>query len=155
MTQHQGSRKLHIDRVGKKISIMKKIVFFLSLLLFVVKSFSQSPSNLTFSKNYYLQESKSQKTIAWVFLGGGAGIAAFGVFAELLRDAQDEPGFTGGWIAIGGGVLALSSIPFFISSSKNKKKAAAVTINYQNIYLPQQNSVVLKAQPTISLKIGL
>lgn len=49
----------------------------------------------------------------------------------------------------------LGSISFFISSSKNKKRAAALTIHNQNIYFQQQNSLALKAQPTLTLKVKL
>ena len=49
----------------------------------------------------------------------------------------------------------LASIPFFISSSKNKKIASFVTINNQHIFLPQEGNLCLKMQPAITLKINL
>jgi len=138
---------------------MKKIIFSLTLFLFIVKSFSQTQTSPAFSKDYYLQKSKSQKTTAWILLGTGLGIAAAGGIVQLIHENQRNGGFdfdfTGAFIAIGGGVVALSSTPFFISSSKNKKKAASIAISNQNVFLPQQNSFALKTQPTITLKIGL
>ena len=140
---------------------MKKIVFSLTLLIFVLNSFCQTSKNKALTKDYYLQKSKNQKTAAWVLLGGGLGIAATGGIVQLIHENQSNNGsglsfdFTGTWIAIGGGVVALSSIPFFIGSSKNKKKAASIAISNQNIFLPRQNSFALKTQPTFTLKIGL
>ena len=138
---------------------MKKIVFSLTLLIFVLNSFCQTSKNKALTKDYYLQKSKNQKTVAWVLLGGGLGIAAAGGIVQLIHENQRNGGFnldfTGAFIAIGGGVIALSSIPFFISSSKNKNIAASIVISNQNIFLPQQNSFALKTQPTFTLKIGL
>lgn len=138
---------------------MKKIILCLTILLFIVKSFSQTQTSLALSKDYYLQKSKGQKTIGWILLGTGLGIAATGGIVQLMHEGKSNGGFdfdfTGAYIAIGGGVVSLLSIPFFISSSINKRKAASITISNQNIFLPQQNSFALKTQPTIILKIRL
>jgi hypothetical protein len=138
---------------------MKKIILCLTILLFIVKSFSQAQTSLAFSKDSYLQKSKGQKTTGWIILGTGLGIAATGGIVQLMHEDKSDGGFdfdfTGAFIAIGGGVVSLLSIPFFISSSINKRKAASITISNQNIFLPQQNSCALKTQPTIILKIRL
>jgi hypothetical protein len=138
---------------------MKMIVFSLTLLFFVVQSFCQTTTNTALTKDYFLQKSKNQKTVAWVLLGGGLGVAATGGIVQLIHEKQRNGGFdlnfTGTWIAIGGGVVALSSIPFFISSSKNKKKAASIAMSNQNIFLPRQNSFASLTQTTLTLKIGL
>lgn len=57
-------------------------------------------------------------------------------------------------LLLGGIGTALGSIPFFISSAKNKRKAASIAICNQNIFLPLQNSFALNTQPTVTLKIG-
>ena len=138
---------------------MKKIILCLTTLLFIVKSFSQTQSSLALSKDSYLQKSKRQKTTGWILLGTGLGIAATGGIIQGMHEGKSNGGFdfdfTGAYIAIGGGVVSLLSIPFFISSSINKRKAASITISNQNIFLPQQNSFSLTTQPTIILKIGL
>ena len=54
---------------------------------------------------------------------------------------------------IAGAATALGSIPFFISSAKNARRAAAISFNNQKILFPQQNTFVLKTQPTVTLKI--
>ncbi len=138
---------------------MKKIVFVLTLLLFAVKSFSQTPSSSLLSKDYFLQKSKNQKTIAWVLLGSGLGIAATGGIVQLIHENKRAGGFdldfTGAWIAIAGGVVGLSSIPFFISSAKNAGEAVAISFHYQRMLFQQQNTLVLTRQPALTIKIKL
>ncbi|MEO5650382.1 MAG: hypothetical protein ABIR03_10740 [Ginsengibacter sp.] len=138
---------------------MKKFIFSLTLLIFVLNSFCQTTTNTVLTKDYYLQKSKKQKTSAWVLLGGGLGLAALGGIVQLIHENKRNNGFdfdfTGAKIAIGGGAIALASIPFFISSSNNKKKAASIAITNQNIFLPQQNSFASMTQKTLTLKIGL
>ena len=53
--------------------------------------------------------------------------------------------------AVGAGV-ALGSIPFFISSAKNKRRAAAISFNNQKILFPLQRFLVLKTQRAVTLK---
>lgn len=138
---------------------MKKIVFSLTLLLFAVKLFSQSAA---FSKDYYLKKSKTQKTVGWVLLGGGVTMTTAG-YLLLIKQANDDPlnTFVGakgqGYVMLmtAGAATTLGSIPFFISSAKNARKAATISFNNQNMLFPQQNSFVLKTQPTLTLKIPL
>lgn len=136
-------------------------MFSLTLLLFVIKSFGQTEANRTVSKDYYLKKSKNQKTVAWVMLGGGVAMTTIG----LVIGSNVEPTFadpfgldksTGPAIvaAVGAGV-ALGSIPFFISSAKNKRRAAAISFNNQKILFPLQKILVLKTQPAVTLKIEL
>ena len=116
---------------------MKRIILSISFLLIVFSSFSQIPAGPQFSKDYYLQKSKHQKTTAWVLLGSGAAIAATGGIIVLKNhQANGYPGRGGIYAAIGGGIVCISSIPFFISSSNNKKKAASIAISNQNIFAP-------------------
>ncbi len=141
---------------------MKKIVFSLALLLFIVKSFSQT---LAFSKDHYLQKSKNQKTVGWVMLGGGVAMTTIGIIISTgqTNDPSNDPfgvdPFSGNEgaaiVAVAGLASALGSIPFFISSAKNARKAAKISFNNQRILFPQQNTFVLKTQPTLTLKIGL
>jgi hypothetical protein len=140
---------------------MKKIVFSLTLLLFLVKSFSQTPA---LSKDYYLKKSKTQKTVAWVMLGGGVAMATIGLII-VNKQVNDDPfntlnnlGTVGGSAILGivGIGSALGSIPFFISSAKNARRAAAaISFNNQKILFPLQNNFVLKTQPALTLKIEL
>ena len=120
---------------------MKRFAIVLTILFLGVKSFAQTP---VISKDYYLKKSKTQKTVGWILLGTGAGIAAYGLIT--LNDYTDNANFgtanyTGALIAIGGGVIAASSIPFFISSAKNKRKAATISFTSQKILWYQKNNM--------------
>ncbi|APA00614.1 MULTISPECIES: hypothetical protein [Flavobacterium] len=135
---------------------MKKITLSLSMLFFIVNSFCQTQTT-TFSKEYYLEKSKKQKKTGWIVLGTGLGIAAIGGLVQLSNSNSSSWNFdfTGAYIAIGGGVLSLASIPCFVSAAKNKKMAVALTIDNQNILLPQDNSFTFKKQPSLCLRIEL
>ncbi len=139
---------------------MKKIIYTLTILLFVLKSFSQTP---TPSKDYYFKKSKNQYTAGWVFLGGGVAMTTIGLILGSKHTTSygtlGSPNFdivpTSAVLGIAGIGAIFGSIPFFISSSKNARKAATISFNNQNILLLQQNSFVSKVQPTVSLKISL
>ncbi len=62
---------------------------------------------------------------------------------------------TYGFLMLGGIVSDIGSIPFFISSAKNKRRASSVAINNQKIFVHQQKGYELNAQPTHTLKFGL
>ena len=132
---------------------MKNIIFSLVLLLFVVKSFSQTAGS-ALSKDYYLKKSKNQKTIGWILLGSGGGLIITGIIVQSSNERNHGGSSSGGEIALVGIVPTLVSIPFFISSSKNKRKAASIAVSNQNLFLPEQNWAALKTQPTITLKIA-
>ncbi len=141
---------------------MKKIVFSLTLLLFVAKSFSQSTA---LSKDYYLKKSKNKKTVGWLMLGGGVAMTTIGIIIasgqtnDRLNDPFGVDPFSGNEgaaiVAVAGLASALGSIPFFISSAKNARKAAMISFNNQKVLFPQQNTFVLKTQPTLTLKLRL
>ena len=54
-----------------------------------------------------------------------------------------------------GGVSLLSSIPLFIASGKNKRKAMSMSFKMQPIPQLQKNSLVNQQAPSLSLKINL
>ncbi|MBS1729820.1 MAG: hypothetical protein JSS67_03480 [Bacteroidetes bacterium] len=144
---------------------MKTIIFFLALFVIVTNVFSQVPTSSIYSKDYYLKKNKNQKTIGWILLGGGIGMIIIGGVTYKVQFTGSIGGVplqdnhynnTLPNILIGTGLGAMAgSIPFFISAHGNKKKAALVAISNQNIFLPQQNILVLKMQPTLTLKIPL
>ena len=67
---------------------MKKIIFSLTLLLFVVTSFEQTNPSPKFSKTFYLQKNKTQKTIGWVLLGGGTAMIVGGAISYPNRESS-------------------------------------------------------------------
>lgn len=135
---------------------MKKILIFLMLLLFTVRVFGQEIPSTEFSKDYYLEKSKKQKTTGWVMLASGAVLTIVGVigFSDTF---MEEDSYTTtdiyGVMAVGGPLICLGSIPFFVSSGNNAKKAATLSFKNQPILMPQQGSLVQNSQPSLSLKI--
>lgn len=80
----------------------------------------------TVGANSFFQKSKKQRTIAWILLGGGVAIAT--VSHNLAQKAtifSDEFAIYGVMFVVGG-VATVTSIPFFIASGKNKRKANLV-----------------------------
>jgi hypothetical protein len=134
---------------------MKKTIIFLILLLFIVKGFSQTTPSTPFSKEDYLQKSKTQKTTGWVFLSAGIAITAVGVigFNNTYDDWNDNSTDTYGALVLTGPLIALGSIPFFISSGSSARKAATLSLNYQPILIPNQDSLAQSSQPALSVTI--
>lgn len=132
---------------------MKTISIFLVILFVSLQSFGQ---NQALSKEDYSQKSKNQKTTGWILLAGGTTMAVAGLISMSNQDfwSSDNSSYdASGFLFFGGLAVDLASIPFFISSAKNARKAATISFNYQKAYFPQHNTFVAKMQPTITLRI--
>jgi hypothetical protein len=134
---------------------MKKIIFLIMILLPTVKSVSQTVQNAEFTKEYYLQKSKSQKTAAWILVGAGTALTVVGAigFNSTYDDWSDNSTNTYGYLMLAGPLIGLGSIPLFITSGHNARKAATLSLNYQPVLVPDQGALVQNAQPSLSLKI--
>ena len=115
---------------------MKKAIILLLLLVFATASFSQQTVQMrSLSQADYLQKSKKQKKIAWILLGSGAALAITAAVIPSKLTDEGVPGviwddkYSNDWslLILPGTVAMLSSIPFFIASSKNKKRARAAS----------------------------
>lgn len=132
-----------------KLLNMRHIVLLISGLLLFNCLFSQPKT-----KEYFLERSKKQKTTAWILLGTGA----TAIITEAIVDNSHRgtgQSLTGGVITLGGAICTLTSIPFFVSSSRNKRRAVALTITDSRIVLPQDNSAVARNHSSISVHIPL
>ena len=131
---------------------MKRITLCLLAIMLFTKSFSQEKGP-ALTKEYYMQKSKNQKITAWVLLGTGIGMTLGGMAINYSStDGGEDQGL---WLSYLGGATALTSIPFFISAGKNKRKAASITFINEKIWMAQQGALVGKIQPGISLKLSL
>ena len=135
---------------------MKKIIFITTALLFTLKVACQTVPNTEFTKDYYLQKSKNQKTAAWILLSVGSTMTVVGVigFSSTFDDWSDNSTDAYGYLMLGGPLVALGSIPFFISSGSNARKAATLSLNYQPILVPNPNSQIQNIQPALCLAIN-
>lgn len=150
---------------------MKKIIFGTILIAFAAVSFAQqSAPKQTLIQTDYLQKSKKQKKTAMIFLGGGAAL----IVASLVIPQGEPTGFqidpiTGGFyeghkndgikgaLGLTGVVSMLGSIPFFIASGKNKRKArqASVFINMERAPVLQGMAFSTHSFPTAGVRINL
>ena len=141
---------------------MKTIVIILTSLLFIENSFCQARTRRT--EDIYLEKNNTRETAALIVLGAGLGIMITGFIVQSNHDTNIPPcnnfygcwdfDFTGYGIAAIGGAMSLLSIPFFISSSKNKRKAGTLTLSNQQIYLPEPSAIVLTSHPALTIKIN-
>jgi hypothetical protein len=155
-------------------SIMKKIILYTLLLVFPAVAFCQStPNDLPTIKTDYLKKSKNQKTAAWVLLGGGFALSTTSILIATPKVEEDyvnifagvfsgEPAPQNNYTAenillVSGTVAMLSSIPFFIASKKNKKRAIDMSANIkmENATVIQKQSFIQSSYPAVVLKIKL
>ena len=132
-----------------------KIFFLLTcLLVLTVTSYSQQNSNPHhLDYDHYMTKHKNQKTVAGILLIGGIGMMGIGTLiitgqGVLTADESDTI------LPAVGLVSSLCSIPFFIISGTNKRRAASISLGNQQLFLPQNNTFVLKTQPALTLKVG-
>jgi hypothetical protein len=142
---------------------MKKIIPVIMLLMLASAAFSQqnNPSS-TMTKQDYLKKSKNQKKVALIMLGGGTTLMLTGAIIpkgpvtrdNFLWNEYKNDGIRGAFV-LTGFVSMLGSIPFFIASSKNKRKAASVHIHNEKIQTLQKGSLAYKFIPAVRLMIRL
>ena len=147
---------------------MKAII--LSLLVIIsVQVFSQQTASLT--KADYLQKSKHQKTAAWILLGGGFATTIAGniIYKNAFdKAAENDPWVTlfsfgtnvdpaGAIIACIGTLAMLGSIPEFIASGRNKRKANSLSAAFkiEEIPIARGSSFTKTNYPALSLKLIL
>ena len=149
---------------------MKKIIILPLLLVFTTVSFSQQiVQKQPLTKTDYLQKSKKQKKTAMIFLGGGATL----IVASLIIPQGEPTGFQitpylnfyeghkndgiKGALFLTGAVSMLGSIPFFIASGKNKRRArkASVLINMERAPVLQGMAFSTHSFPAAGVRISL
>lgn len=108
------------------------------------------------TQEYYLQKSKRQKKTGWILLGSGATLITSGI---LIAAGQDEDAVKAAiplvFISGTGLVSSLVSIPFFVSSSHNKKRAATLssTLNWQQGPGGPNKGFACKSFPAFAVKL--
>ena len=144
-------RKKKFNLNGNK----EKYMYFLSRLKkfwwpLPTVTFSQ-PDKPALTKQDYLKKSKNQKITSFILVGGGIGLWLAG--ASKYMNQTDNIDGGGEAAMVIGGVAVLTSIPFFIASSKNKKKAAALSLRLERSPAIQLQNQVYHHYPSVSLSI--
>ncbi len=134
-----------------------KNIYFSMVFLITTTLLGQNTINQEHNKDYYLQKSKDQNKTAWILLSAGTVISVVGLIGfSSTYDLWDYSNKTDiyGYMMLGGGLLGSASVPLFISSGKNARKAATISFNNQPILCPTQNFCVQNPQPSLLLTIN-
>jgi len=146
---------------------MKKTIVSLTALIIGMSCFCQRVDSLQAMKTEYLRKSKNQKTAAWVLLGGGIALTVTGmiIYSNAYTSAvENDPWYfgsdanpTGAVIATVGLLSAAGSIPLFIASGKNKKRAMAISTSFkmEKASIAKGTMMVRRSYPALSIRIGL
>lgn len=146
-----------------------KYFFLLPLLLlcFEKTSAQQLSNNAPFKQTDYLEKSKKQKKIARILMIGGAAVmlTSFvipkgdlvedGICVGPYCDDKYKNDNLKGGLFIGGGIAAIASIPFFIASSRNRKKAASLGLRIEKIKLFPSQNLSVNSFPVLGFQIQL
>src|SRR4030095_11137598 len=135
---------------------MKKITIYFLLLALPVTSFCQKINDsVPVIKTDYLAKSKNQKTAAWILLGGGVVLIGTGFIVGDSKNSSFDDAAFGALLAGIGTLSAIGSIPLFIASGKNKRKAmkASAFMEMETIPLLQKQSFVQNYYPAFSMHI--
>ncbi|MBA2500845.1 MAG: hypothetical protein H0V30_14060 [Chitinophagaceae bacterium] len=141
---------------------MKKLlVLLLGLHFFTCISAQYADSASHRQASDFLNKANKQKTTGWILLGAGAGVATIGfivVSATIWNDlieGESKGADAGGVLMSAGLVSMVGSIPFFIASGKNRKKAAAIVfIKMENSSKMNQYTMTEKKYPAVALRVG-
>jgi len=122
------------------------------------QSFSQISPGLAGSREQYLKKSKNQNTVGWVLLAGGTAMAVVGAVGfgrnfELFDDTNDRKADLYGKVVVAGIAADLISIPFFIASGKNARRAARVDVSSIRRLEQRGNSIYYTQLAVLSVKI--
>ena len=129
---------------------MKKIMVYFLLLALPVTSFCQKTNDsVPVVKTDYLAKSKSQKTAAFILLGIGVTTLTIAAVGDLDLDIL-------GTVVIVGGAATIASIPLFIASGKNKRRAmkTSASIKMETVPLIQKQSYIQNSYPAFSVSFS-
>lgn len=136
---------------------MKKIIVYAMLLFVATNSFSQQTSPAQpLTHQDYLKKSKSQKTAAWILLGALPVLTGAGLLIGNRKESSFNDAATGAVIAGIGVLSAIGSIPLFVASGRNKRKAMNVSTNFELRQNPvaRQTRLAFRSFPALSIKMN-
>ena len=134
-----------------KLTIMKKISICIMSLIFTATSFCQQTKPLQpLTREEYLTKSKTQKVFGFILLGAGA------TTLIIIRKGNTDLNAVGP-LAVVGTLATLGSIPLFIASGRNKRRAmkASTSLKFEKTQSIQHSGISFHSFPAMSLKINL
>jgi hypothetical protein len=130
---------------------MKKILLCAMILVISTSSFGQQIDTSKFNtRKYYLRKSRSQLVGGLILLGIGGTTLALVSNGKTSFDILPV-------LVIGGGLFVLGSIPLFIASGRNKRKAMNATTLFKMETIPTlpQTRISFHSYPAISVRFDL
>ncbi len=137
---------------------MKKVFVYVLLVAMPTAIFCQKTNDsVPDIKTHYIEKSKNQKTAAWVLLGGGTALIGVGFLIGDNKNSTFDDAATGALLAGIGVLSTIGSIPLFIASGKNKRRATRGTtfIKMEDTRMIHNQSFVQTSYPAIAFKIKL
>lgn len=134
---------------------MKKIGISMMLLI----AFANGLAQTTLSKEDYLRKSDVQKKTGWTMLACGTTLIIVGALVGGGSDSGEMgygSSFDTGALLFGLGLATdLASIPVFISSASNARKAATISLKNQRLFFNSQHGYARNFNPAIRLTVYL
>jgi hypothetical protein len=128
---------------------MKKTIIGAMLLVLATVSFSQQTNpTQPLTREDYLKKSKSQKITAFVLLGAGVTTLAIISKGNTSFDVL-------GTLAVAGTLSTLGSIPLFLASAKNKRKAQAASVYFKLEKQDIRQLSGITTYPSVAIKFNL
>lgn len=138
---------------------MKKLTLLTILIIASFSVIAQISTGLT--REEYLRKAKNQKTAGKIVLAAGGAMAMTGILIAVSNldfsttRTDDNTGNAADIIGYSGVTVMAASIPLFMASSKNKKKALSISFKNQTIPYIQSGLLIYKTIPSLSIKISL
>jgi len=144
---------------------MRKMFCLIVLSTIVSTVFSQPTISI---QTDYLQKSKKQKTAAFVLLSGGAVLVVVGTaigvsrwddeIVSIVDEGEDDKSYMAGGIMMVTGLAAMvGSVPLFIASARNKRKAhaASASIKLETMPVVYRQGISKLPYPAACIRINL
>jgi hypothetical protein len=144
---------------------MRKMFCLIVLSTIVSTVFSQPTTSI---QTDYLQKSKKQKTAAFVLLSGGAVLVVVGTaigvsrwddeIVSIVDEGEDDKSYMAGGIMMVTGLAAMvGSVPLFIASARNKRKAhaASASIKLETMPVVYRQGISKLPYPAACIRINL
>jgi hypothetical protein len=123
-----------------------------------VPAYSQADTSFSKMRAEYMAKSKKQHRAGWFLVGGGLAITTIGVLVQAnsneKNNGTEATDYTGSAIALFGGCLTITSIPFFIGAANNKRRAT-ISFGKTNTMHLREGYFVKRAIPSVSLTLNL
>jgi hypothetical protein len=135
------------------------------LFLAIIFSLHTHAQDTTTIRNDYKLKAKNQNTAGWVILGTGFTVFTIGLAIEMSEVTTDiayaltfqerEHRSTGTTLLIAGGVTMLSSMPFFLASSRNRKRVATAFHKMESQTTLKDHLLVKTSFPAVGIRVSL